>query len=224
MVRALGRFKPALAAPALAGPLKDPLPAVRAAAAEAVGGLGAYQGVIEPLRALLNDPVIEVRKAAIAALGRLRDRESVPALVSAADSPETGYEGTIALTKIPDVRAVPVYLRGLTDKSPDLRNASVEALSLIRDDAVPLLTRLAERKELPSTALLELRKVYTNVHPIAKWDVLGPLPIDARPPFSVDGPIDLKAKYTGFQDEPLVWRPARAVDRARHDRPRAVYW
>ena len=110
---------------------------------------------------------------------------------------------------MPDLRAVPIYLRGLSDKSPDIRTACVTALSAVRDQATPLLEKLAERKELPSTALPELRKVYTSLRRVTSWHLLGPLPIDAKPPFEVSKTIDLKAKYTGFKDKPIAWRTSR---------------
>ena len=114
---------------------------------------------------------------------------------------------------MPDVRALRVYLRGLTDKSPDLRKASSGAIASVRDAAVPVLEQLAARKELPSTVLPELRKVFTATVPVRGWHVVGPVPIKTEPPFSVSGPIDLKATYPGFKDEPLAWKQvAKAVD------------
>jgi putative membrane-bound dehydrogenase-like protein len=213
VVSALGRFKASIAGDALASELKNPTAAVRAAAAEALGSLGKNSRWNQALREVLNDPSPEVRRRAMGSFARLRDTESIPALVTAANDPETRFEAALALTAMPDVRAVSIYLRGLTDKSPDLRKASSSALTSIRDEASPYLEKLSERKELPSTALPELRKIYSRVRPVERWQVLGPLPIEAVPPFAIHDPIDLKASYTGFQDRPIHWRTARAVDK-----------
>jgi putative membrane-bound dehydrogenase-like protein len=213
VVSALGRFKASTAGDALAASLKHPSAAVRGAAAEALGSLGKNTRWIQALREVLKDPSVEVRRRAMGSFARLRDTDAIPALIEAANTLETRFEASQALTAMPDIRAVSIYLRGLTDKSPDLRKASASALTTIRDEAAPFLEKLSARKELPSTALPELRKIYSQVRPVSRWQVLGPLPIEAVPPFKVDAPIDLKASYTGFQDRPIHWRVARAVDK-----------
>jgi len=211
LVAALGRFKSPEAVGALLGSLKNETPAVRAAAAEALGKVGKADAAV-PIRGLLADKDLAVRKAAVAALGKLKDRASVPALLAAADAAETRYEATLALAAVPDARALGVYLRGLTDRSPEIRRAASDAVTVIRDDAAPVLEKLAARKELPSTALPELRKIFTKVRPLPNWRVVGPFPIKTELPFPAGGPVDLKATFPGFKDEPLAWRRARPVD------------
>ncbi|MBY0397674.1 MAG: c-type cytochrome, partial [Thermoleophilia bacterium] len=175
-----------------------------------------------PLRGLLDDPEVEVRKAAIDALGTLKDRIALPKLLAAADATETRFEAAKALAATPDVRALRVYLRGLTDRNGELRRASAMALTTIRDEAAPLLEQLATRKELPSTAIPELKKVYTAARPIREWKVLGPLPIKAEPPFPASGPTDLTAKYAGFRDDPIGWKTVQAGRRGMVDLGRAL--
>jgi putative membrane-bound dehydrogenase-like protein len=212
LVAALGRFRTAEAAVALLKALKSPAPEVRASAAEALGKSAASGTAGAPLRDLLADPALAVRKAAISALGVLKDHSSVPALIEAANAPETRFEASLSLASAPDPRALSVYLRGLTDRSPDLRKASSGSVASIRDEAAPVLERLAARKELPSTVLPELRKVYTRMRPVRGWHVLGTLPIDAKPPFPTAEPIDLSAEFEGFGDQPIGWKRVRAVD------------
>ncbi len=212
LIAALGRFKSPKAAEALVKSLKAPAEAVRAAAAEALGKGSTSNVAGEPLRGLLADPALDVRKAAITALGALKDRASIPVLIEAADALDTRFEATRALAEMPEVKALSVYLRGLTDRSPDLRKSSSTAIAAIRDEAAPVLEKLAGRKELPSTVLPELRKIYTKLRPIQSWRVLGTLPIDAKIPFSTTDEIDLSAKFEGFGDEPIRWKRVRAVD------------
>jgi putative membrane-bound dehydrogenase-like protein len=211
VVAALGRFRTREATAALLKVLGSRSSAVRAAAAEALGRASDAKAAGKPLRGLLTDPAVAVRKAAAAALGAVKDRESVPALVEAANAPDTRFEATLALAEVPDVRALSVYLRGLADRSPDLRRASSRAVGEIRDAAAPVLEQLAARKELPPAALGELRKAYTRTRPVRDWDVLGPLPIATEPLFPVPttGPVDRKARFPGFRDEPIGWKPVR---------------
>ena len=213
VIAALGRFRTAEASVALLKALKNQATAIRAAAAEALGKSSSAKAAGEALRALVTaDPALEVRKASVAALGALKDRESVPALIEASDLADLRFEVSTALAAIPDVRALPVYLRGLTGRSPELRKASSSAIASIRDEAVPVLEKLAARKELPSTTLPELRKVYTKTRPISSWNLVGPFPIKTEPPFPLSGPVDLKQTFPGFKDEPLAWRRGRAID------------
>ncbi len=75
-----------------------------------------------------------------------------------------------------------------------------------------MLEKLAARKELPSTVLPELRKVYTRNNPIMTWDLVGPFPIKTEPPFPVSQAIDLKQTFPGYKDEPLAWKRVKAID------------
>lgn len=217
VVAALGRFKSGDAVGALLTALKSPAPAVRVAAAEALGKAGTAKQAAVPLRDRIKDTSLDVRKAAITALGDLKVRDAVPTLVEAANTEDTHFEAALALARMPDVRALPVYLHGLNDRSPDVRRACSGAVSSLRDEAAPVLEQLATRKELPSTALPELRKIFTRVRPIETWHVLGKFPIKTDAPFPLTGAIDLKAKYPGFGDNPLTWKPVRAKARGEVD-------
>jgi putative heme-binding domain-containing protein len=217
LVAALGRFGSPEAVNALIVATSHGAPSVRAAAAEALARAGRGDVSAPPLRKLLGDPVLEVRKAAINALGTLQDREAIAGLLAASDATETWFEAARALAAIPDVRAVRVYLRGLTDKSGELRRASSTALAHVHEDAVPLLEQLAARKELPSSAIAELRKIYTAPRPIRAWRLLGPFPIKNDPPFPVVVPIDFKATHVGVQDEPVAWKSVEAGRRGMVD-------
>ncbi len=212
VIAALGRFKAKPAVALLVRSLKSPAPAVRAAAAAALGQIGELKGVNQPLRALLDDPELEVREAAILALGALGDREAIPALVAASKVEDTRFEATEALAAMPDLLALPVYLHGLADKSPELRKASAEAIAQIREQAAPVLDQLASRHELSPSIIPELRKVYTPLQPVTDWRTLGPFPIDGKSPMSPEGPIDLSACHVGPEGKPLVWKQAKSID------------
>ena len=217
VVSALGRFKSESASVALIRSLKNNSAAVRAAAADAIGKVGKKETAAAPLRALLTDAAEEVQKSAIAALGALKDTEAVEALITAANTEKTSFEASNALAAMPDARALSVYLRGLADKSGDLRRASSTAIASLRDNAAPFLQKLADRKELNPAALPELRKIFASVKPILDWQVLGEFPIKARQPFSVEKPVDLTVKYPGFKDDPIGWKSVKASPRGEVD-------
>jgi putative membrane-bound dehydrogenase-like protein len=209
---ALGKFRAKEAIPGLLKRLHDPLPAIRTAAVDALGKIGQAEEVAPRLRPLLADPALSVRRSALKALGALEDREAVPAMIAAVDQKDTRFEASMALTAVPDIRSLQVYLRGLTDKSTDLRAASARALAAIRDRAVPVLDHLAERKEIDPAALPELRKVFSGLQPISAWHILGPFLPDARPPVPPAGPVDLNATVPALEGKPTTWKLAREQD------------
>jgi putative heme-binding domain-containing protein len=207
MVAALGRFKAKEAIPAIADRLAQGSPTVRAAAAEALGKIGDLKLGAPQLQPALKDQAPEVRKAAVTALALLGDRDAIPAMIEAANNNETRFEATLALAKLPDVRALQVYLRGVTDRSPDVRKASSSAINTIRDKAEPVLQQLADRRELPPGALPELRKIYNQLQPVDGWHVMGTFPFNDRPPVRTNQPVDLAATAPGPDGTTLGWKP-----------------
>ncbi len=210
MIAALGRFKAKDAIPAIADRLFHTNPDVRVAAVEALGKIGDAKLGAPRVRPALKDQSVEVRKAALAALAALKDAESIPTLIELANEEPTRYEATLALTKLPDVRALQVYLRGLADRSPDLRKASAAAIGSIRDKAEPVLEQLASRHELAPAALPELRKLYNQLQPVEGWHVMGPFPFNDRPPVRTNVAVDLAATAAGPEGTTLSWQPIPA--------------
>jgi len=209
-ITALGRFQAKEAIPAIVAHLRDPVAEVRVASAEALGRIGVLPDVAPQIRAALADPSIEVRKAAVGALAALKDRESIPELLKAADDQATRFEATLALAALPDVKALQVYLRGVADKSPDLRKASSNAIAAIRGQAEPVLEQLAARREISPASLPELRKIYNALQPVLDWHVMGPFPFNDRPPVRGNKPVDLAETAPGPDGTTLAWKPVKA--------------
>ena len=53
-----------------------------------------------------SDAAVEVRNRAIAAAGSLGDREAVPSLITASETPASRFEASLALAALPDIRAL----------------------------------------------------------------------------------------------------------------------
>jgi putative membrane-bound dehydrogenase-like protein len=218
VIAALARLKDPSAIKPLLEALKTPSPAVKSASIDALVAIvkdkhdRSRDEVIRALAPCRSDAAVEVRNRAIAAAGSLGDREAVASLIVASETPTSRFEASLALAALPDVRALQVYLRGLTDKSTDLRKASAAAIGNIRDQAAAVLDQLAARRELPPEAIPELRSIFTGLAPVMKWHVLGPFAFDQPPGFPVEKPIDLKASWNGFESRQVSWRAAEAVD------------
>ena len=209
VIGSVGRFGVSDSVPDLVGRLNNPSVAVRAACVAALGEIGPLATVAPALRGMLTDADPEIRKATLGALGKLGDHNAVPAMLAMAIPEATRYEAMLALAEMPDVRALPVYLQGLTDKSQAIRRASLKAMVTIRNEAAPALDRLADRHELSPSAIPELRKVYNQFRPIEAWHLLGPIALDAEPPIHPSEPGDLVAMVAGTNGASLGWKLAR---------------
>lgn len=137
--------------PSLLRLLDDPAPAVRAAAAEAVGEMG-IEGAVPRLSETLEDPSARVRRRAAKALGEIEDPRAVDALartVATDDDREVRETAAWALGETESPRAVTALEDVLADVEADwLRVRLVRALGETRrPSAVPVLRELMGRRD-----------------------------------------------------------------------------
>ena len=137
-IRALGESGGVSARRVLLDLIHDNQPAIRAAAAAALGDMGGDAGAA--LTECLRDPAIIVRSAAAVSLGRLRDPHTVTALEQALLSDDNYYRGSSlwvrrqyveALGDIASSKALPAMVRALDDSDPDVASAAVDSLEKI---------------------------------------------------------------------------------------------
>ena len=125
--------------------------AVRAMAAEALGGAG-EQGLVV-LSTLRSDDDPRVREAVATAYGELRHGAAVTWLIDLAsgDGDRASREAAVAaLGAIRDDAALPVLLDLLADAPPQVRRRAVVALTVFDDPAVEPAIREAARDRNPS--------------------------------------------------------------------------
>lgn len=77
----LGRLKATTCAPRIAEFMEDPNPLLRARAARSLGEIGDMPSLPRIRTMLRNDPDLDCRLAATSALGKLKDRSSMPVLI-----------------------------------------------------------------------------------------------------------------------------------------------
>jgi HEAT repeat protein len=166
IIAAFGEWAGAQVRPPLVAVLKDPLPAIRAAAAQALGWPGNDEAV-SALRERVEDPgeVAGVKAAAVRSLGRIGDR-SVRALVitatQAADAPvRQAAVWSLALGSLVDPMDRALYLVRLAED----RTVSAQE----RVDAVRALAQLNEAGVVSGLArIVETEPPVTIVMPAAK--------------------------------------------------------
>lgn len=153
---ALGQIgEPALevAGIALISLLEDPSPAVSTAAAQAIGGIGSTQGMIELLTEKLRHGSVRARQAAVKALGWLEADSAYPALVEAVHDEDPGVrQGAIAaLGELADLRALPILQERLAhDPDTGVRTEAAFRLGKFGNETViPALQIAASRDRDP---------------------------------------------------------------------------
>ncbi|MEO8426441.1 MAG: PVC-type heme-binding CxxCH protein [Verrucomicrobiota bacterium] len=142
--------------------LNHAAPAVRISAVNALAQMGG-EGAVDDLIPLANDTDVEVRRAVINALGRLKDKKAVPILGVVFQKEETKFEATSALAQMPDVRALDAYLFGLGSPNVVVRDNCRKALSAIAADALREIESRLATNSLGSSVIGELQKVYRDL-------------------------------------------------------------
>jgi putative membrane-bound dehydrogenase-like protein len=160
-IRLTPQFEKPELTPALVAFLQRPsAPAgLRLEGIEALARIGGTNATAA-LRALLKASPAEERRAAIRALGQLRDKAAVPELLDAWKSPDTRAEALAALGRVSDLRALDAYLDGLASADPAVREHCRKALTPIRAEALAQVE--ARTAAVSATALAELRRVYAD--------------------------------------------------------------
>jgi len=96
----------------------------------------------------LTDKDPQVRRAAVKALGQMKDAVvAAPLLTRALDDQDPGVrlEAARALAAFDDPKALPVLLRALKDADPDVRAGAAEGLGTLHDPGtVPALVKASE--------------------------------------------------------------------------------
>jgi putative heme-binding domain-containing protein len=178
-LEALGHFRLTSTARIFAGFARHREEAVRNAAFGALAKLdpSAAWAVVQPL---LDDPMPVVRRGAVKCGGTLKLRDAVPLLLAAYGREETRGEALVALTAVPDVRALDAYLTGFSVEGWAQRDRCARAVRAIAGEALPLLE--ARAGTLAPSALDELRKIYAQDEVARR----GPLFTSTREPVAVE--------------------------------------
>lgn len=222
-IEALARLKDAESVSGIAERARSGEEAVRVAALAALAKIqGKEAGPV--LAAQLGDASKTVRLAACKALAEAGDARQVSALLPLARDASTSAEATLALARMPDVRALGAFLAGVTSSEKRVVDVSQNALVALRDVAQSELEALLEAGKLDEKQLAAVQLAYSVPQPVVSWSVLGPFErvgvkpivleraretskgsatIDAEHP-------DLAARFTGREKAEFGWRDARA--------------
>ncbi len=178
--------------------LDDRAARVRAAAALAAGELALHPAADQLLK-LAHDPDVEVRRASLDALRRLREPRSLPVAVAALEDQETALQALECVGEL----GGPAQAKAVADLAKRRPAAAVLAA------AGKVLTGWAAKDGTSAARRQEVEQALAEVHGgsgvLLGWHLLGPLPGDGA---------DLVTKIAAGRSIPTGndpaagWRPA----------------
>jgi putative heme-binding domain-containing protein len=155
-----GKNKLSQTAPLLGKNLASSNTAVRQGAIAALTQIGGDAAIAQFMRGL-DDPSVNVRRQSVEALGTLRAKPAVPQLIKLSADSQLSTSAIQALTQMPDMAALDVYLGGLASKNAVLRSQCRTAVTSLRDAALPQIeAKLASTNALPDDTIASLRQIY----------------------------------------------------------------
>jgi putative heme-binding domain-containing protein len=171
LFQCFGKNKLSQTAPLLGKNLASSNPAVQQGAIAALTQIGGEAAIAQFMRGL-EDPSVDIRRQSIEALGTLRARPAVPQLIKLSADSRLSTSAIQALTRMPDMAALDVYLDGLASKNATLRSQCRTAVAGLRDAALPRIeAKLASTNGLPDDTIASLRQIY-QTNPAAKKSLL----------------------------------------------------
>ena len=157
--KALGTTKAATAAPAAALLLQNTDASVRAAASEALAVIDA-PAALAAVTPLIKDQPTPVRISAITAVGLLKARTLIPDVIGFYAEPDLRLAVIGALARMPDIRALDIYLETIASRENAVREQARRAINSIRETALPIIEKQHREKPFTGGALATLQRVY----------------------------------------------------------------
>jgi putative heme-binding domain-containing protein len=187
----------------LAAQLSQPNSVLRQHAVDALKAIGG-QPAIDVLTAGLDNTNADVRRQVIVALGGMKARSALPALIKIAPAPETHDATVEALARMADIAAFDIYLDGLGSKNASLRTQCESAIRALQKPALPLLEARLATNDLPALAVTTLRQIYLNDSAAKKSTILRHKILEIAPDkfqeFALAHPGDARRGKSLFHD------------------------
>ena len=174
VVTALGRLEGEQAIPIIARRLDSPHAEVWKSAIAALVAIRGEEAV-RTLLPLLRHQQVAIRSEAVMGLAALQSRTAVPALVSMLPDDAVQSSVLYALTRMPDVRALDIYLRALLNPSAsaELKEICLHTIGLIQDEALPVIEERMGSLAIPPDILMRLQNLNDRFN-VIEWFLAGP--------------------------------------------------
>lgn len=166
-LESLARLPDVKSLPVLTRRLADNDETVSNAAADAIGAINDDKAVDATAPFLKSDRP-QVQRAAANALGLLHRAGIIPPLLAVWREPAVQKEAMLAMAARPDIRALDVYLDGLSHTDGAVRGKCRRAIDNIHDKALPLIEARLSTDPLPARTVAELKSIYDRFVPDEK--------------------------------------------------------
>lgn len=216
VIKAAGDLRVLEAAPALIVHLKDEDGSNREFAAKALQQLGPKANATTALIEALSDKSSKVQVAAIEALGNLRDKSALPALIALAEKRKFHRESIQAIANMADETAIPVLVAAVREKDTGMRRNALKALKPYRQQAKPLIEDMIAQGRVPEELVPSIREFFVS-GAVTKWKMMGVFENvweAVHPPekdaLEKGGVPDLTKKYHDAEGRDSAWRDVTA--------------
>lgn len=216
VIKAAGDLRVLEAAPALISHLKDEDVGNREFAAKALQQLGPKANATTALIEALSDKSSKVQVAAIEALGNLRDKAALPALIALAEKRKFHRESIQAIANMADETAIPVLVAAVREKDTGMRRNALKALKPYRQQAKPLIEEMIAQGRVPEELVPSIRDFFVS-GAVTKWKMMGVFENvweAVHPPekdaLEKGGVPDLTKKYHDAEGRDSAWRDVNA--------------
>ena len=179
-IRSLANLKAESAVPAIAKCVDAKDTNVWFSAISALFQLGG-DSAAEALARRLTDQRFEVRQAVTSVLGKLKQPAAVPGLILATQNEVSRPAALSLLTRIPDLRALDLYLEGLRSNDRSVQKRCLNAVDAIQMEALPLIEDQMEhqRPDLIPEQFIPILQHLGGGFKIQEWQFLGPLTVQS---------------------------------------------
>lgn len=160
LFKAFGKNKISEMAPMLGENLTNSSVALRDGAIAALTDIGGDAAITQFLPGL-DSQSEEICRRSIQALGKMHAKTAVQKLIKLSTITKYNTAAIEALTQMPDMAALDVYLDGLASKSAALRSECRTAVTALRDPALPKIeARIDSTNGLPDDSIATLKQIY----------------------------------------------------------------
>jgi putative membrane-bound dehydrogenase-like protein len=161
-VEALGKMKDSRTAPTIALRTGDSQLRVAIAATLALGQTGGKVSLEALLDRLQHDNRTDIRRSAAIALGTMKNRDSIPALLEVYKDKEIANDAIRALSAMPTIKALDAYLAGVSSPDGGLRSDAKRAITFVKKEALPLIEARLDTNPLGTQAISEIQSIYAK--------------------------------------------------------------
>ncbi len=169
------------------------------------------------LESVVKDKSMSLKKVLVRSGSKLRTPKLIPLfrdLFQRTENRKLKKSVLNTLTKIPDKRALPTYLEGLSKEDEQVRASSRDALRAISSSVRGEVMKRARSGAFTDEELQQLAQVFTKPEPVRNWHIIGPFERERTRPFDLKS-VPYEQTFEGETGR-VAWREATGEEKHGH--------